>query len=155
MKKITLKIKLSILLFLSFTIVNAQNHYIIADSDVNNQNYLTTVLQPENDVKTIHLHLEDNMVTKKHPLETTGKILTFVGIPLAIIGGLLISQADELYYTCSSGSSSSSNSYSNQNQNQTNGCQGDPKGGFGILALAAGVGLSATGIVLWTIGRKK
>ncbi len=74
----------------------------------------------------------------RHPLEKTGRILTFVGIPLTIIGAIMVSSADELYYNCYNGV-----------------CEGDPQGGVGVVLLAAGVGMTGTGIVLWTIGKKK
>lgn len=73
-----------------------------------------------------------------HPLVKTGKTLTFVGVPLILVGAILVSNADALYYECYNGD-----------------CTGDPKGGFGIVSLVAGVGLTGTGIVLWTIGKNK
>lgn len=74
----------------------------------------------------------------RHPLEKTGRVLTYVGVPLAILGAVMVSSADELYYNCTNGD-----------------CQGDPQGGFGVVLLGAGVGMAGTGIVLWTIGAKK
>lgn len=78
------------------------------------------------------------LANEQHPMEKIGKVLTFIGLPLAVIGGAMVSQADALYYECYNGE-----------------CEGDPKGGFGVIFLAAGVGLSGTGIVLWSIGRAK
>ena len=75
---------------------------------------------------------------KKHPLEKTGRILTFIGVPLVVIGGIMVAGADELYYECYNGY-----------------CEGDPRGGFGVIILAAGLGMSGAGIVLWTIGLNK
>ena len=72
------------------------------------------------------------------PLIKTGKILTFIGLPLAIIGGIMVANSDALYYECVNGV-----------------CEGDPQGGFGILILASGIGMTGTGVVLWTIGKKK
>ena len=78
------------------------------------------------------------MLMRRHPMEKTGRILTYIGVPLAIIGGIMVAGADELYYNCVNGN-----------------CTGDARGGFGVVALAAGVGLSGTGGVLWIIGSKK
>lgn len=75
---------------------------------------------------------------RRHPLEKTGRILTYVGVPLAIIGGIMVSGADELYYSCVNGD-----------------CSGDARGGFGVVLLGAGTGLSITGAVLWIVGAKK
>ena len=84
------------------------------------------------------LNMEYPFKRRKHPLEKTGRILTYVGVPLAIIGGILVAGADELSYQCVNGD-----------------CTGDARGGFGVVMLAAGVGLSGTGAVLWVIGSKK
>lgn len=75
---------------------------------------------------------------RRHPMEKTGRILTYVGVPLAIIGGIMVAGADELYYTCVNGD-----------------CTGDARGGFGVVLLGAGAGLSGTGTVLWILGSKK
>lgn len=75
---------------------------------------------------------------RTHPLEKTGKILTLVGVPLAILGGIMVAGADALYYNCVNGT-----------------CEGDPRGGFGVVILGAGLGLTGTGITLWAIGKNK
>ena len=75
---------------------------------------------------------------KSHPMVKTGKILTYVGLPLMVIGGIMVASSDALYYECVNGV-----------------CEGDATGGFGIVILAAGTGLTGTGIILWTIGKKK
>lgn len=75
---------------------------------------------------------------RRHPMEKTGRILTYIGVPLAIIGGIMVAGADELYYECVNGD-----------------CSGDARGGFGIVLLGAGSGLSITGAVLWIVGAKK
>ena len=93
-----------------------------------------TVYSPVFNTNNLHLDQAEDM----HPLETTGRILTFVGLPLAIIGGVMVSQSDALYYNCVNGD-----------------CEGDPMGGFGIMALVSGIGLSGTGAILWTIGAQK
>jgi len=67
-----------------------------------------------------------------------GRVLTFVGLPLIVIGGIMVSNADEYYYECVNGV-----------------CEGDPQGAFGSLILAGGIGLTGTGVVLWTIGANK
>jgi len=74
----------------------------------------------------------------RNGMEKTGRILTYIGVPLAIIGGIMVAGANELYYNCVNGN-----------------CEGDARGGFGIVALAAGVGLGTTGGILWIIGSKK
>lgn len=84
------------------------------------------------------LNLILDKASERHPLEKTGRILTYVGVPLAILGAVMVSSADELYYNCVNGD-----------------CDGDPQGGFGVMLLGAGVGMTGTGIVLWTIGAKK
>lgn len=71
-------------------------------------------------------------------MEKTGRILTYIGVPLGIIGGIMVAGADELYYECTNGN-----------------CSGDARGGFGVVLLGAGVGLSGTGTVLWVLGSKK
>ena len=83
-------------------------------------------------------HYNKMMAERKHPLVKTGKILTFIGIPLSVIGAILISEADPYRYECSNGT-----------------CEDNPDGAAGVLFLAAGVGMTGTGIVLWTIGNKK
>ncbi|UII20158.1 hypothetical protein [Fulvivirga ligni] len=83
-------------------------------------------------------HYNKMMAERKHPLVKTGKILTFIGIPLAVIGAIMVADADSLSYECYNGD-----------------CEGDASGAFGVIFLAAGVGMTGTGIVLWTIGNKK
>ena len=113
----------------SETILIVNSSLLISDLDINETNkYNSLTTQLKTDIQGIN----------SHPLERVGKILTFVGIPLAIIGGILVSDADALYYNCVNGE-----------------CEGDPKGGFGVLLLAAGAGMGGTGIVLWTIGKNK
>ncbi|MEP2773561.1 MAG: hypothetical protein ABJH05_15520 [Fulvivirga sp.] len=84
------------------------------------------------------LNLVLDKAGERHPLEKTGRILTYVGVPLAVLGAVMVSGADELYYNCTNGN-----------------CEGDPQGGFGVMLLGAGAGMAGTGIVLWTIGAKK
>lgn len=74
---------------------------------------------------------------RRSGMEKTGRILTFIGVPLGIIGGIMVASADELYYECVNGN-----------------CSGDAKGGFGVVMLGAGIGLSGTGTVLWVLGRR-
>ena len=75
---------------------------------------------------------------RRHSLEKTGRILTYIDVPLAIIGGIMVTCADELYYECVNGN-----------------CSGDARDSFGIVMLGAGAGLAGTGTVLWIIGSKK
>ena len=76
--------------------------------------------------------------SRRHPMEKVGRILTYVGVPLAIIGGIMTANADEHYYECVNGD-----------------CTGDASGAFGAVFLGAGLGLSGTGGVLWILGSKK
>jgi hypothetical protein len=114
----------------SFASINAQKTEISLEN--NNLELLN------GDFSALEFNESIKKATDNSTLVKTGKILTFVGIPLAIIGGIMVSQADALYYNCNNGV-----------------CDGDAKGGFGIIILAAGIGLTGTGIVLWTIGSKK
>ncbi len=75
---------------------------------------------------------------RRSGMEKTGRILTYIGVPLAIVGGIMVAGADELYYNCVNGD-----------------CEGDARGGFGVVALAAGLGLSGSGTALWIIGSKR
>lgn len=84
------------------------------------------------------LNMEYPFKKRRHPLEKTGRILTYIGVPLTIIGGIMIAGADELYYECVNGN-----------------CSGDARGGFGVVMLGAGAGLAGTGTALWIIGSKK
>lgn len=87
---------------------------------------------------TQRLNMEYPFKKRRHPMEKTGRILTYIGVPLAIIGGIMVAGADELYYECVNGN-----------------CSGDARGGFGVVMLGAGAGLAGTGAVLWIIGSKK
>lgn len=107
---------------------NDRTSYVL----VKNQNHFQSSFSALELNKSIYLK------NGNHPLEKTGKILTMVGIPLAILGGVMVAGADALYYECVNGN-----------------CSGDPRGGFGVIFLGVGVGLSATGIVLWTVGKHK
>ncbi|MDC6388621.1 hypothetical protein PP182_07995 [Maribacter sp. PR1] len=84
------------------------------------------------------LNMEYPFKRRRHPLEKTGRILTYIGVPLAIIGGIMVAGADELYYECVNGN-----------------CSGDARGGFGVVMLGAGAGLTGTGTALWILGSKK
>ncbi len=74
----------------------------------------------------------------RHPLEKVGKTLVFIGLPLTAIGAIMVSDADALYYNCVNGD-----------------CEGDPRGGFGVVFLSHGIGLSITGLALWSTGSNK
>ena len=74
----------------------------------------------------------------KHRLVKIGKTLTFVGIPLVVLGAVMVSGADAITYNCVNGE-----------------CEGDAAGAFGALILAGGAGMTTTGIILWSIGAKK
>jgi len=74
----------------------------------------------------------------RNRMERTERIHTYIGVPLAILGDIMVAGSDALYYNCVNGD-----------------CEGNARGGFGILALAAGVGLGGTGGVLWIVGSKR
>lgn len=141
----TLKIMKTTLLTLSFTLLflNLQaqhiglkpvSHSFITEPLAFNSNIYSAEIGFSSTALDQALQTADN----PHPLVRTGKILTFVGIPLVIIGAIMVSNADALYYECVNGN-----------------CEGDPQGGFGTLILASGIGASTTGIILWTIGHNK
>lgn len=127
--------------FLMFTVsfcANAQNDFLTTP----NHSFSNTSISKYNNASVwnnefdeSNLHLTQANMKYVHPLTKVGRVLTFVGAPLMILGGVMMATADELYYECVNGY-----------------CDGDPKGGFGVLFFAAGTGLTATGVTLWTIG---
>ncbi len=149
------------ILFLTFITVNAQNNsaqnldfnklsskmvyssfesslqqYTLLSSDNSAMNYLSTDYEYSEELgKDLTIKL---FKKNRSGMEKTGRILTYIGVPLAIVGGIMVAGADELYYTCVNGN-----------------CDGDARGGFGVVALAAGLGLGGTGGVLWIIGSKR
>lgn len=132
------------LLIISLPFLSKAQSTTLSVSSGNFQNFQSTDLLNQEAIEfsspysTAHFNNVLDAANTKHPLVKTGKALTFVGIPLMILGGIMVSSADALYYNCTNGD-----------------CEGDAKGGFGVLILATGVGLTGTGIVLWTIGNKK
>lgn len=136
MRIITLAI---LLLFLQAPSLLAQSSYDFASARQlpANKNLLQVYQQPLSFSAT-DFQQSINTEQKKHPLVKTGKILTFIGLPLLVIGGVMVANADALYYTCVNGE-----------------CEGDARGGFGVVILGAGAGLTGTGIVLWSIGSSK
>ncbi|UWX56296.1 hypothetical protein NYZ99_08790 [Maribacter litopenaei] len=105
-----------------------------------NRTEFSLIMSVDNDFRALNerLNMEYPFKRRRHPLEKTGRILTYIGVPLAIIGGIMVAGADELYYECVNGN-----------------CSGDARGGFGVVMLGAGAGLAGTGTVLWIIGSKK
>jgi uncharacterized phage protein gp47/JayE len=103
----------------------------------NNQTGNLMVLDNANQ-EELEAYLNMMLMKRRHPMEKTGRILTYIGVPLAIIGGIMVAGADELYYECVNGN-----------------CTGDARGGFGVVGLAAGGGMSIAGAILWIIGSKK
>jgi len=139
-----MKTKLSLIVFLLITtlcVVNAQNIYL---SEASNNTESTPVVLNEGHSLNAYVYNTKNLnealklANEPHPMEKIGKKLTFIGLPLALLGGIMVSGADALYYECYNGV-----------------CDGDPRGGFGVIFLAAGVGLTGTGVVLWTVGKSK
>ncbi|NHF60097.1 hypothetical protein FK220_012135 [Flavobacteriaceae bacterium TP-CH-4] len=98
----------------------------------------TNLMRVDFEAETLAEDLNALYFKRRSGMEKTGRILTFIGVPLAIIGGIMVAGADELYYNCVNGD-----------------CEGDARGGFGVVALAAGLGLSGTGTVLWIMGSKR
>lgn len=140
LQRITMKFRL-----LFFVLLISVSYYSNAQMDTfpyQNNNYgtqinLTTVSSPtSNQLSNFHKSLK--MASEPHKLEKIGKTLTFVGIPLAIIGGVMLSNSNGTQYNCYNGE-----------------CEGDAQGAFGSLIFINGIGLTATGVVLWTLGRKK
>jgi hypothetical protein len=75
-------------------------------------------------------------------MRKVGRGLAIGGAGLTLIGILLISSADELYYTQTIGPGGVIE-------------EGDPKGPIGVGLTVTGIGMGITGIVLWTKGNKK
>ncbi len=128
------------LLFLGMIVsVKAQN-FENKEVALSAPGYVVNLTSPSTDTQfnQNELNFVLDQAKSRHPLEKTGRVLTYVGVPLAILGAVMVSSADELYYNCTNGD-----------------CEGDPQGGFGVVLLGAGVGMAGTGIVLWTIGAKK
>jgi len=75
-------------------------------------------------------------------MKRTGTTLTVVGGAMLVGGIVLVSNASALYY----------------NSNTTNGTtttSGDPRGGFGVVMIAAGVGMIVPGIIFMSKGSKR
>jgi hypothetical protein len=129
------------LLFLGNLTVSAQINSLTYASNNNNHNSLVftqEITYFSSTFSSTEFNKSIALKNERHALEKVGRILTYVGVPLVLIGGILVANADELYYSCVNGE-----------------CEGDASGAFGVVFLAAGVGLSSTGIVLWTIGKNK
>lgn len=128
---------------LSNTSEKSVGRFTLANSPFSTENAFSFNLLTQEivDAKRLNESLEMTLLAAKRRrsgMEKTGRILTYIGVPLGIIGGIMVASADELYYECTNGN-----------------CSGDAKGGFGVVLLSAGVGLSGTGIVLWILGSKK
>lgn len=138
-----MKIKIALIALLLTTTLcgNAQNIYL---SEASSNTEASPVVLNEGHSLNTYVYDAENLnealqlANEPHPMEKIGKKLTFIGLPLALLGGIMVSGADALYYECYNGV-----------------CDGDPRGGFGVIILAAGVGLTGTGVVLWAIGKSK
>jgi len=75
-------------------------------------------------------------------MKKTGIGLTIPGVALTGLGVWMMSTASALYY-------------SSTTVNGQTTTEGDPKGGFGVVVTALGVGMSVPGVILWTIGGSK
>ncbi|ASV32278.1 hypothetical protein [Maribacter cobaltidurans] len=117
-----------------------ENHFGLEQNFHDSYPKVNDMLSVNNDFHALNrrLNMEYPFKRRRHPLEKTGRILTYIGVPLAIIEGIMVAGADELYYECVNGN-----------------CYGDARGGFGVVILGAGTGLAGTGTVLWVIGSKK
>lgn len=74
----------------------------------------------------------------KPALISTGKLLTYIGIPLMLTGILLARNAPNFNYECF-----------------TDDCSGSLAGSVGANLIIHGASSTTTGIVLWSVGRKK
>ena len=81
------------------------------------------------------------MQTERHGLEKTGRIMTFIGVPLMMIGGVLIYNSQNLYKKprCSG----------------RHGCLYDPQAPLGYTLLATSTVMTFTGVMFWIHGSKK
>lgn len=75
-------------------------------------------------------------------MKKIGTTLTIGGSIFFVAGALLLSQADAYYYNSTT-------------TNGTTTTSGDPKGGFGVVMVAAGLGMMIPGIIFWSKGAKK
>ena len=75
-------------------------------------------------------------------MKRTGTTLTVAGAVLLIGGVVLVSTADDVYY------SQTTNQYGTYQE-------GDPKGALGAVMLVSGAGMTVTGIILWSKGARK
>ncbi len=137
------KALLSLMLVLVFFNLQAQNiglrstnkTYVAESLVFNSDSQLQSI---EFSSVALEQALQHSNTQDKHPLVKVGKTLTFIGVPLLLIGTIMVVNADALYYNCVNGK-----------------CEGDPQGGFGVLVLTGGIGATTTGIILWSIGNKK
>lgn len=83
----------------------------------------------------------ENKVTSYTKMKKTGSTLAIVGGGLTVVGAVLVSSADWEETTDAYG----------QTQYNTN----DSSGALGIVALAAGIPLTVTGIILSSVGNRK
>ncbi|MFX0557102.1 hypothetical protein ACOCEA_09890 [Maribacter sp. CXY002] len=121
-----------------YDLTNIENRITYMMPKEANSNSILSLEYLDTDSVSDKLNMKYPFKRRKHPMEKTGRILTYIGVPLAIIGGIMVAGADELYYECVNGN-----------------CSGDARGGFGVVMLGAGAGLAGTGTVLWIIGSKK
>ena len=142
--KYIMKIRKIFILFfiLNAGVIKAQSQ-TLADASPFNTAYTRSILYQAakaSQVSFSSASLQEalEMQTERHGLEKTGRVLTFIGVPLLIIGGVMVANSDGLYYNCTNGV-----------------CDGDAQGGFGVVLLGSGIGLTGTGIVLWAIGSKR
>jgi uncharacterized protein YxeA len=106
---------------------------IFQSSNLNTPSILNT-----SNVKHYEMNKMQLQGTYKHPMLKVGKILTYIAVPLVIIGTVMVANADSYSYTCVNGE-----------------CEGDPMGGTGVAILSIGTPLAITGVTLWIIGKHK
>jgi len=110
---------------------STNNELNIVDFDINQE------LNTPNQAFSINEFTKSiKSIQKNSKMEKIGKTLTYVGVPLAILGGIMMSGADSFSYNCVNGD-----------------CEGNPRGAVGVLLLTAGIGMSITGAILWSKGK--
>ena len=131
-----------LLFILNVGLAKAQSGEILSASATSLHYTHSLIVQPgkasQHSFSSVALQQALDAQPQRHGLEKTGRVLTFIGVPLLIIGGIMVANSDGLYYNCTNGV-----------------CDGDAQGGFGVILLSSGIGLTGTGIVLWAIGSKK
>ena len=127
-------------LILKAIVVNAQ-YSDFAYTKVKNSEALLAINAEQMDLNysfsTTDFNNSLNRKADKNALERSGKALTLVGIPLFIVGAVLASGGEKLFFE------------------STNARAQGGSEGVGMVLLGTGVCMSGIGIVLWTIGKNR